>query len=722
LPVPKPRKGEQQSDFVSRCARQMFADGTTDDPKQAAAICFQAWRDRDKAADDDIIVRAWAPLELKRDGGQDERIITGTASTPSTDRLGDIVEPMGLAFKNPLPLLWQHRHDQPVGHVRMDKPTDAGITFTARLADVEEPGNLKERIDEAWQSIKAGLVRGVSIGFRAIEKNYMDKGGVRFIKSELVELSLVTVPANADATIATIRTLDDAASSAAPGRTDDARERPGASGTTAKSEQRKAKAMPQTIAEQISAFDARRTAAHTKMNEMMSKRAEAGETLDDAESAEYDGLQTEVKKLDAHIDRLVRLEETNKAIAKPVTALTTIEAASSREPTVGDGGVRYSGGVITVRPNVPPWVPFIRTAITAVLNNFDPRRCEQYARRQTHWHSSTPELLTNWSDELCYVLRAAVPAGVTYDTTWAGALVYAQNLTSAFAEYLRPLTIIGRIPGLRRVPFNVRIPRATGGTTSGWVGEAAPKPLTSMTFDSLTLTWAKAAAISVLTEELVRFSSPAAETVVRDDLAAGLVAFLDRQFVDPSVAAVTNVSPASITNGITPTTATGVNMAAFRTDIKTLFNTLLVANQRISTGVWIMTQQQAMALSIAQNSLGQTIYPSINPEQGGTLLGYPVVASENIPATGGSPADGYPLIFVVADEILLADDGQVTIDASREASLQMDSAPDSPPTASTNMLSLWQLNQIGLKAERFITWARRRSTAVAWIQNAKYAE
>jgi Phage capsid family len=129
-----------------------------------------------------------------------------------------------------------------------------------------------------------------------------------------------------------------------------------------------------------------------------------------------------------------------------------------------------------------------------------------------------------------------------------------------------------------------------------------------------------------------------------------------------------------------------------------------------------------MALSIAQNSLGQTIYPSINPEQGGTLLGYPVVASENIPATGGSPTDGYPLIFVVADEILLADDGQVTIDASREASLQMDSAPDSPPTASTNMLSLWQLNQIGLKAERFITWARRRSTAVAWIQNAKYAE
>jgi HK97 family phage prohead protease len=716
MPLPKPRKGEEQSDYMSRCMHEAFGEGAPADrtQEQAVAMCMDAWRNRDKTAQA-TITRAWAPLELKREG--DERIISGIASTPATDRMGDIVEPLGLQFKNPLPLLWQHDHRQPVGWAVMDKPTESGVTFTARLAEVAEPGRLRERIEEAWQSIKSGLVRGISIGFRGLERNFLDDGGVRFVKSEIVELSLVTIPANAAATISTIKAID-AASSAAPGHKDDARERPGASGN-AKQPEQKGSTMPNSITEQISAFDAKRTSAQTRMTEMMSKRAEAGETLDDAESAEYDGLEAEIKKLDAHIDRLARLEQQNKALAKPVAAATPTQAAESRDP---NDGVRYSGGVIRVKPNVPDWVPFIRTAMCAVINRFDARACETYAKRQAHWHSSTPELLNCWSDEFCYVLRAAVPAGVTYDTTWAGALVYAQNLTSAFAEYLRPLTIIGRIPGLRRVPFNVRIPRATGGTTSGWVGEAAPKPLTSMTFDSLTLTWSKAAAISVLTEELVRFSSPAAETVVRDDLAAGLVQFLDRQFVDPSVAAVTNVSPASITNGITPTTATGVNMAAFRADVKTLFNSLLVLNQRISSGVWIMTQQQAMSLSIAQNSLGQTIYPEIKPDQGGTLLGFPVVASENIPATGGSPADGYPLIFLVADEILLADDGQVTIDASREASLQMDSTPDSPPTASTNMLSLWQLNQIGLKAERFITWARRRSSAVAWIQNAKYAE
>jgi HK97 family phage major capsid protein len=300
--------------------------------------------------------------------------------------------------------------------------------------------------------------------------------------------------------------------------------------------------------------------------------------------------------------------------------------------------------------------------------------------------------------------------------------VVAQNVTAEFAEFLRPMTIIGRIPGLRRVPFNISLPRATGGTSAGWVGEAAPKPLTSMTFDTLTLRWAKAAAISVLTEELVRFSNPAAEDVVRNDLARGIVQFLDRQFVDPSVAAVTNVSPASITNGITPVTPSGVNMAALRADLRVMFQQLLAVNQPIGSGVWIMTQQQALALSLAQNSLGQVIYPGINA-QGGVFQGYPVVTSENIPASGGSPADGYPLIFAIANEIMLADDGQVVVDASREASLHMDSTPDSPPTAATNMLSLWQLNMLGLRAERWITWARRRTSAVAWIgPGAHYAE
>lgn len=145
--------------------------------------------------------RAYSALEIKS-VNTEKRIIRGIATTPRTDRMGDIVEPLGVTFKNPMPLLWQHKHDAPVGTVRFDPPTEKGITFEAELPVIAEEGTLRNRIEEAWQSIQHGLVRAVSIGFRAIEYAFMDEGdGVHFLKSEVYELSLVTVPANADAVI-----------------------------------------------------------------------------------------------------------------------------------------------------------------------------------------------------------------------------------------------------------------------------------------------------------------------------------------------------------------------------------------------------------------------------------------------------------------------------------------------------------------------------------------
>lgn len=151
--------------------------------------------------------RAYSVLAVKS-VQDDKRIISGIATTPTVDRVGDIIEPLGVKFKNPLPLLWQHRHDQPIGTVKFEKPTKDGIVFEAEIPIVEEPGALRDRIEEAWQSIRMGLVRAASIGFRPIEYSYMENGGVRFSEVEVYELSAVTIPANAEAIISTIKSLD----------------------------------------------------------------------------------------------------------------------------------------------------------------------------------------------------------------------------------------------------------------------------------------------------------------------------------------------------------------------------------------------------------------------------------------------------------------------------------------------------------------------------------
>lgn len=154
--------------------------------------------------------RAYSVLDVKEMVNTDDHVvIRGIATTPSTDRMGDVVDPMGAKFKTPMPLLWQHHHDLPVGQVTFAQPTKKGIPFEGVLPLVKEAGRLKERIDEAIHSLSYGLVTAVSIGFRAIEGAVERiETGFLFKEWEWLELSLVTIPANADAVITAIKSLD----------------------------------------------------------------------------------------------------------------------------------------------------------------------------------------------------------------------------------------------------------------------------------------------------------------------------------------------------------------------------------------------------------------------------------------------------------------------------------------------------------------------------------
>ena len=158
------------------------------------------------------MTKAYSTLQIKSVTDTDnERIITGIASTPSTDRDDDVLEPMGAKFALPMPLLWQHNHNQPIGEVIDAKITDKGIEITAKIAKIDEDGTLKSRIDEAWQSIKSGLVKCLSVGFKVKEYNYFENSwGLHIKEWEWYELSVVTVPANPDAVITSVKQIKQA--------------------------------------------------------------------------------------------------------------------------------------------------------------------------------------------------------------------------------------------------------------------------------------------------------------------------------------------------------------------------------------------------------------------------------------------------------------------------------------------------------------------------------
>jgi HK97 family phage major capsid protein len=264
---------------------------------------------------------------------------------------------------------------------------------------------------------------------------------------------------------------------------------------------------------------------------------------------------------------------------------------------------------------------------------------------------------------------------------------------------------------MRHVPFNISMPAQTAGGTYKWTGQGKWKPVTNAQYAAVTLAFAKAAGIIVLTEELVRLSTPSAEAAVRDELVRGIAAFLDVQFVDSTVAAVANVNPASITNGVTGTAASAATPAAARTDIAARVAAMVALGYPASELVLLMSESVAFNLGLMLNAVGTPAFPNISVT-GGNLLGMPVVVSQAV---------GAQIIVAHAPSILIADEGGIEIDISREASLQLDSAPTDPADATTVLVNMWQTNQVALRVERFITWGKARSTAVDRITGVAYA-
>ncbi|RCW73819.1 HK97 family phage prohead protease [Pseudorhodoferax soli] len=138
---------------------------------------------------------------------EDLRQITGIATTGSMDRHGEILDIASARFRPEVPLIWQHQQSMPaIGRAQLFKDGDA-IRFVANFAKLTEPGLLKERADLAWQAVKSGLVKFVSIGAMGGRKFVRKNGPPLLVDMEVVELSPVTVPANADATIDTVKAL-----------------------------------------------------------------------------------------------------------------------------------------------------------------------------------------------------------------------------------------------------------------------------------------------------------------------------------------------------------------------------------------------------------------------------------------------------------------------------------------------------------------------------------
>jgi HK97 family phage prohead protease len=129
-----------------------------------------------------------------------DRIVSVICSTGEPDRAGDIIVQGGIDLtayrKNPV-VLWGHSADVPIARATEISVKDGKLQATVKFP----PQGDDDDADWVYGKIKAGIVNATSVGF--IPKDYapIDPkkpwGGFKFAKSELLEFSFVSVPANA---------------------------------------------------------------------------------------------------------------------------------------------------------------------------------------------------------------------------------------------------------------------------------------------------------------------------------------------------------------------------------------------------------------------------------------------------------------------------------------------------------------------------------------------
>lgn len=276
-----------------------------------------------------------------------------------------------------------------------------------------------------------------------------------------------------------------------------------------------------------------------------------------------------------------------------------------------------------------------------------------------------------------------------------------RQAAAEFIELVRSETILGRLQGMRRVPSDTAFLKQTGTTQANWVGEGQPMPISNATFERDNISLLKIAALTVSTIELLE--APGAEMALRDDLVRVTAEAMDLAFIDPANAGVTDRTPASITNGLTPVASTASDADGYRSNLSKM-----IAQFEGDLGRAVLVGRPQLFVQMHSAD-----YPNIGA-RGGELAGLPAFASKGLP----NDANGnYRLALIDPGEIIFTGMQNAEVKISEAGTIEMDSNSTSDALAGTgtNQVSLFQANAKAIAAMIAANWERQRDNSVVLL-------
>jgi len=710
-----PEPGESYDDFMNRCTSELM-DSDEIQQEEADSLCQEAW-DESEVSQEESYKPKPGVTNFKTHSGK----VSGMEfilSDETPDRLGDIISASGWDLenfqKNPI-ALFNHNSNFPIGRWHGLKAADGALRGHLEMA----PKGTSERIDEIRKLIEAGILRAVSVGFKPIERKprtgpkdeYL---GDYYVKQELVETSLVSVPANPNA-LAVAKSLNISPATmdmvfAGTGKRDTVPKRRSMGGF-ARSQRRQQRSRAMTLAQRIIDIQSAITDRKTKLDEHLQK-------LDDSNVSDAD-LQTS-NDLNAEI---ARLEKQHGTLVESEKLLGASVAANGK----GNG----KAVVVHATPKNGKEVPLTSTIGKKDLDLLDYLvRAGTVAYVAKNWGKNPQEVaLAIYGDDeptrfmTDLVLRAASAPAMTTVVGWAAELV--QQTYVAMMPTLMPKGILTRLgargmtltfgrAGKINIPTRSRTPSIAG----SFVGEGQAIPVRQGAFTSQALTPKKMAVITTWTREMDEHSVPAIEGILREAIQADTTVAVDSVLIDANPA--TTIRPAGLLNGVAAQTPTaGGGIAAVVGDLKLLIGSLTTATfGNIRSPTWLMNPTDMLSLSLI-SATGTGVFPFKEEVANGNLLTIPIIDSGTIPAK--------TVVLVDAADFVVVGGEAPRFEISDQATLHMEDTapadlvgPGSPGTVAAPQRSLFQTDSLALRMIMPLNWVQRRAGTIAWTQNVTW--
>jgi len=618
---------------------------------------------------------------------------TFVLSTETIDRDGDVIKvdgwKLGNFKKNPI-ALWQHDHRNPVGNWENIRVETDRLVADLKLANTNLANMTRQLIQD-------GVLKAVSVGFmpvkermKPIEDENGDFKGWLIQAAELLEASLVSVPANQDALlISKSYALTDDEQSFVFDRLPDSKSDCQAVLTRVEKILSKS-AVPiikheeekqMTLSERIK----NKQADLVKLRDEMSLSAEKYAEDPSEENREtVEGIAAKIEETEKQLGTLETAEKNIMEVVK-----TEPEESQQKSPAFVTSVKDYEPGELIFRQATARMVAFVKnTSVDQVM-------------KDVYRNDRGLDLITKASVDPA---RTDVPA-------WAGDLL--QEQVAGFLGLLQNNSVFGAMrPRGVSLMFdqygNVKIPSRSAAAADqlagDFVGEGLPIPVGKLAITSKNVTQRNVKVITTMTREIFDGTMGQIETIIRDAVIEDTTKVMDVKLFDDI--AGTAIRPPGLLNGVTPTASSGNTVDNINTDLKALLTPLLT-NDAAKDIVIVLNPLRRLGLTMVTNAVGESVFKvEVNS---GVLATYPLLNSSNIAAD---------VVHAVNARDFVSAYGGPRFETSTTATLHMEDTDPAEivsgvPATASPVRSLFQTDTIGLRTIIPMTWDMRRVDQVA---------